>query len=211
MAEPVMSRGEERANSLSHAVGFLGAVAATPILIVRAVHDGSAANIVASSIFGATMMMLYLASALYHAALPGPRKEWLERFDHAAIYLLIAGSYTPFTLGVLRGPWGWSLFGVVWAAAVVGVVIKLSTGVRYRKLSTAMYLLMGWAIVIAIRPLVHNMQSGGLAWLAGGGLAYTLGTVFYLNRRLRYAHFLWHLFVLAGSTCHFFAVLWFAI
>jgi hemolysin III len=130
--------------------------------------------------------------------------------DHAAIYLLIAGTYTPFTLGALGGVWGWTLFGLVWAAAAVGVGEKLIWGVRFPRLSTVLYLLMGWLIVIAIRPLVLSVPPAGLVWLAAGGMAYTLGVVFYSSRRIPYAHFVWHLFVLTGSTCHFFAVLWYA-
>ncbi len=205
--EPRMTPREELANSISHGLGFVAAVSATPILVVRAVRTGGAANIVASSVFGAAMMLLYLSSCVYHAAPPGPRKQLLERFDHAAIYLLIAGTYTPFTLGILRGRWGWTLFGIVWGAAVVGVAVKLGYGVRYRRLSTLMYVLMGWLIVIPIRPLLMNMAPQGLILLAAGGVAYMLGTFFYLNHRIPYGHFVWHLFVLAGTTCHFFAVL----
>jgi len=152
-----------------------------------------------------------VSSVSRYGSPPRPRKNLLERFDHAAIYLLIAGTYTPFTLGVLRGAWGWTLFGIVWAAAAVGVAVKLGYGVRYRRLSTFMYILMGWLIFIAIRPLMQNMAPQGLMWLAAGGVAYMLGTVFYLNRGIPYGHPIWHLFVLAGTTCHFFAVLWYAI
>ncbi|HIF06526.1 MAG TPA: hemolysin III family protein [Gemmatimonadetes bacterium] len=210
MTNTSRSRGEELANSLSHGVGFLCAVAATPILVVGAVERGGAADIVGSSVFGATMMLLYLTSALYHAARDSRLKARLRRVDHAAIYLLIAGTYTPFTLGVLGGPWGWTLFGIVWGAAAVGVAIKLMVGISRPRLSTFLYLIMGWTVVIAIRPLVLNVPPEGLQWLVAGGLLYSGGVVFYVWRRLPYNHFIWHLFVLGGSTCHFFSVLWYA-
>ncbi len=210
MTGTVATRGEQLANSLSHGVGFMGAVAATPILIIGAVNHGGAANVVGSSIFGATLVLLYLASTSYHAVPAGRLKERLHRIDHAAIYLLIAGTYTPFTLGVLGGAWGWTLFGIVWGAAAVGVCDKLIAGVRHPRLSTALYLIMGWAVLIAVRPLVLNMPPQGLGWLVAGGLAYSAGVGFYIARRLPYNHFIWHLFVLAGSTCHFFSVLWYA-
>ncbi|MDA0329645.1 MAG: hemolysin III family protein [Gemmatimonadetes bacterium] len=205
-----MTPREELANSLSHGVGLAGAIAATPILIVGAVARGGAADIVGSSVFGFTMIVMYFASTWYHATLPGTRKDRLRRFDHAAIYLLIAGSYTPFTLGVLGGAWGWTLFGVVWGAAAIGVGVKTLSGVSHPRVSTAMYLIMGWSILIAIRPLTSNMPPEGLRWLVAGGLCYSGGVVFFALRGLPYNHLVWHLFVLAGSTCHFFGVLWYA-
>lgn len=171
---------------------------------------GTASDIVGSSVFAATLVLLYLTSTSYHAAPAGPLKRHLRRLDHAAIYLLIAGTYTPFTLGVLAGPWGWTLFGLVWGTAAFGVFYKLTAGVRYPRLSTALYLIMGWLIVIAIRPLVLEMPLPGVLWLVAGGLAYTAGVGFYASRRIPYGHFLWHLFVLAGSACHFMAVLRYA-
>ncbi len=201
---------EELANCFSHGVGLLGALAATPILIVSAVTRGTATAIVGSSVFAATMVLLYFTSTSYHAAPIGRLKERLRRLDHAAIYLLIAGTYTPFTLGVLAGPWGWTLFGLVWGTAAFGVCYKLTAGVRYPRLSTALYLIMGWLIVIAIRPLVLAMPLPGILWLVAGGIAYTAGVWFYASRRIPYGHFLWHLFVLAGSACHFLAVLRYA-
>ena len=210
LASTLARPGERLANSLSHGVGFMCAVAATPILIIGAVNRGGAADVVGSSIFGATMMLLYLASASYHAVPAGRLKDRLHRLDHAAIYLLIAGTYTPFTLGVLGGAWGWTLFGIVWGAAALGVCDKLIAGIRDRRLSTALYLIMGWAVLIVIRPLVLNMPPPGIALLVAGGLSYSVGVVFYTARRLPYNHFIWHLFVLAGSTCHFFSVLWYA-
>ena len=201
----------ELANSLSHGFGLLCAIAATPILVVGAVKNGGAADIVGSSVFGATMVVLYFTSAWYHATGVGRLKDWLRRVDHAAIYLLIAGTYTPFTLGVLGGPWGWTLFGLVWGAAAVGVGTKLLAGVRFPRISTAMYLVMGWLILIAIGPLVRAMPIQGIGWLVLGGTLYTAGVGFFAARRMPYGHFIWHLFVLGGSTAHFFAVLWYAV
>lgn len=209
---PVAPRSNlELANSISHGVGLAGAIAATPILVVGAVRSGSAADIVGSSVFAASMIALYLASTTYHAARAGRLKARLRQFDHAAIFLLIAGSYTPFTLGVLGGAWGWTLFGLVWGAAALGIGQKLFMGLRYPRLSTAMYVIMGWLIVIAIRPLLLRMPPAGLAWLVAGGLFYSVGVVFYATQRIRCGHFIWHLFVLGGSICHFFAVLWYAV
>lgn len=201
---------EELANWLSHGVGLLCAIAATPVLIVSAVERGTASDVVGSSVFGATMVLLYFTSTSYHAAPVSRFKERLRRLDHAAIYLLIAGTYTPFTLGVLAGPLGWTLLGVVWGTAALGVCYKLTAGVQYPRLSTALYLIMGWLIVIAIRPLVLGMPFPGILWLVAGGIAYTAGVGLYVSRRIPYAHFLWHLFVLAGSACHFLAVLFYA-
>jgi hemolysin III len=207
---PALPR-EELANSLSHGLGLLAAVAATPILVVGAVRDGGASAVVGSSVFAASMIVLYLTSTWYHAAPLGRLKDRLQRLDHAAIYLLIAGSYTPFTLGVLGGAWGWTLFGLVWGSAVIGVLAKLIAGVRYPRVSTVMYLVMGWLVLIAIGPLVAAMPPRGLWWLVAGGLLYTAGVAFFAARSMRYGHLAWHLFVLGGSVCHFFAVLWYAV
>ena len=205
------SRGEEIANSASHGLGLAAALAAMPILIVAAARAGSAANIVAACIFATSMVLLYLSSTLYHAV-PGARiKRLFQKLDHGAIYLLIAGTYTPFTLGVLHGAWGWTLFGVVWGLAGIGLVLKAVDRLAHPLVSTGLYLLMGWLVLIAIRPLTALLPSAGLIWLVAGGLAYTIGVVFYLaDSRWRYSHFVWHLFVIAGTTCHFFAVLWYA-
>jgi len=208
--ERAQSVAEEIANSVSHAVGFLAAVAVSPVLIVSAVQRGSSAQIVGASVFAFTMMLLYLTSALYHILARNKAKQVLRILDHGAVFLLIAGTYTPFTLGVLRGTWGWTLFGLVWGIAVLGVVLKSIGGVRYRRLSTILYLAMGWLIIIAVKPLWLNMPSWGLFWLAAGGVAYTAGVGFYAAKRVRYAHFVWHLFVIAGTACHFIAVLRYA-
>ena len=206
----VQTRGEEIANALSHGVGFIAALAAIPILVVSAVHRGGAGAVVGGAVFGTAMALLYLTSTLYHALPQGRKKTFLRRLDHSAIYVLIAGTYTPFTLGALGGAWGWSLFGTVWGIALVGILLKMLAGPRYPKISSAMYLAMGWMVVIAARPLLQSVPGWGIALLVFGGLSYTLGVVFYLSPKLRYAHFIWHLFVLTGTTFHFFAVLYYA-
>ena len=202
---------EELANSLSHGMGFLLAVASLPILVVFAAQRGSAAGVVGACVFSVTAMLLYFTSALYHALPEGRAKQLFNKLDHAAIYLFIAGSYTPFALGALRGAWGWSLFGVVWGIAVLGVLLKSFNLLRHPGWSTGLYVAMGWLVLIAAVPLIERMALNGLALLVAGGLAYTAGAVvFMFDSRIRYAHFVWHLFVLGGSTCHFFAALWYA-
>ena len=205
------SPGEELANTITHGVALLASLAALPVLVVAAARRGDSWQVIATAIFGATLILLYLASTLYHV-LPSPRaKQVLRVIDHSAIYLLIAGTYTPFTLGVLRGPWGWTLFGTIWALALFGVAAKWSIGFRYPRLSTALYVAMGWLVVVAVRPLVAHVAPAGLAWLLAGGLCYTGGVVFYAtDTRMRYGHAIWHLFVMAGSACHFAAVLGYA-
>lgn len=215
-AAPVASRdqtlGEEIANAISHGLGFLLAVASLPILVFHAAQRGTAVNVAAASVFAGTMILLYLVSALYHAVPASRAKLWLNRLDHAAIYVFIAGSYTPFALGVLRGGWGWTLFAIVWSAAALGVTIKLLDRLKHPVWSTALYVAMGWVALLAAGPLIERMAPTGLAWLVAGGLSYTLGAVvFLLDHRVRYAHFVWHLFVLGGSVCHFFAALWYAV
>lgn len=211
MSERNQTLAEEIANSASHWVGFIAAVVAVPVLVLVTLKLGSVANLVAACIFAATMVLMYFSSALYHAMKPGRMKRALQRLDHAAIYLLIAGTYTPFTLGVLRGGWGWTLFGLVWAIAAIGLVLKFFGRLAKPWLSNALYLAMGWLVLIAAVPLVSNMKLPGLLWLLAGGLAYSGGVAFYAaSDKLRFGHFIWHLFVLAGTTCHFFAVLWYA-
>ena len=205
------SLGEEIANSVSHGVGLAAAAAATPFLIVEAIRRGGAPGVIGASIFASTVGLLYLTSVLYHALPQSRAKPVFQLLDHAAIFLLIAGTYTPFTLGVLRGAWGWSLLGLVWSLALVGVVLKAFSGLRYPRLSLGLYLAMGWLVLIAVRPLWLLMPAEGLLWLLAGGIAYTVGVGFYAADRLRYSHFVWHLFVLAGTGCHFVAVLRYAI
>jgi len=208
--ERTQSPGEEIANSVSHGLGLLAAATAAPVLVHSAVRHGGAARIAGASVFAAAMVLLYVTSTLYHA-LPGNRaKRLFQILDHAAIFLMIAGTYTPFTLGVLRGTWGWTLFGIVWGLALAGIVLSATGGVRYPKLRTFLYLAMGWLIVIAAKPLWLRMPKEGLFWLSAGGIAYTAGVAFYAAKRVRYSHFVWHLFVIAGTACHFIAVLRFA-
>ena len=203
--------GEEIANAISHGCGFLAAVIAGPILLAFTAEKGSAANIVGAGVFAFTMVLLYLISALYHALPESRAKRVFLRLDHGSIYLFIAGTYTPFTLGVLGGPWGWTLFGLVWAMAVFGVILKACNWLSNPWLSTGLYLAMGWLVLIAAVPFITKVAPAGVAWLVAGGLAYTLGVVFFvLDHKVRYAHFVWHLFVMGGTGCHFCAVLWYA-
>jgi hemolysin III len=207
MTERPQTLGEEIANSVSHGVALVVAIVAAPILI-DATRRLGAANVVGAAVFAATMVLLYLTSTLYHALPPGRAKRVFMKLDHGAIYLFIAGSYTPFALGVLGGPWGWTLFGVVWSIAAVGVTLKAFDRLSHPWLSTGLYLVMGWLALIAAAPLVERMPQPGLALLLAGGLAYTVGVVFFmLDSRLRYAHTVWHGFVAAGTGFHFFAVL----
>ncbi|TAL85250.1 MAG: hemolysin III family protein [Rhodanobacter sp.] len=205
------TRGEEIANSVSHGLGLLLALAGLPVLILHAVRTGGVSAVVGAAIFGGSAVLLYLASTLYHAITHQRIKAIFRALDHAAIYLLIAGTYTPIALGVLRGGVGWTMLGVIWSLALAGLLFKAMVGMRFPRVSTVLYVGMGWVALIAIRPLWLHMAPGGLIWLLAGGLAYSLGVVFFvLDEKLRYGHFIWHLFVLAGTTCHFFAVLLYA-
>jgi hemolysin III len=207
-AERAQTVREEIANCITHGVALLASLAALPILVVAAARRGDPWQVVGGALFGATLILLYLASTLYHA-LRGERvKRLLRVLDHSAIYLLIAGTYTPFTLGVLRGAWGWALFGTIWTLALLGVFAKSTVGFRYPRLSTALYVAMGWLVLVAIQPLVARLAPEGLLWLVAGGLCYTGGVTFFVtDGKLRYGHAVWHLFVMAGSACHFVAVL----
>jgi hemolysin III len=200
-----MRRGE-LPNVLTHAFGVAASVAAAAILIVLASLRGSPAEIVGVSVFGATLIVLYVASTLYHAARSDAARARLKVFDHAAIFFLIAGTYTPFTIGALGGGWGWSLFGVIWGLAIVGAIFKIFAAGRFRLVSTLFYIAMGWLVVIAAGPLVRHVDAAVLAWMLAGGIAYTAGTPFYHTRRFRYSHAVWHVFVLAGSACHVVAI-----
>jgi hemolysin III len=216
MSAPFASRdrpqtpGEEFANSVSHGIALLLAVAAVPVLVAAAIQRGATAGIVGASIFAGAMILLYLTSTIYHALPRNRAKRVLQVLDHAAIFVLIAGTYTPFTLGVLRGPMGWTIFGLVWGLSVAGIALKALAGVRFPVLSIALYLTTGWLAVIATGPLVEALPISGLFWLIAGGVAYTLGVLFFLVDRLPYCHFIWHLFVMAGTACHFVAVLHYA-
>jgi hemolysin III len=208
MSQRVQSLGEEIANSVTHGAGFLAALIGVPFLLVATAERGAAINIVGAAIFGTSMLLLYFASALYHALPPGRAKRVFVKIDHGAIYLFIAGSYTPFALGALHGAWGWTLFGLVWGLALAGIMLKTFDRLAHPVLSTGLYLVMGWLALIAIAPLSARVPAAGLALLFGGGIAYTAGVIFFAaDSRWRYAHSVWHLFVLMGSTCHFFAVL----
>ncbi|MFA6959164.1 MAG: hemolysin III family protein [Opitutaceae bacterium] len=205
------TRGEEVANWVTHGLGFVLSIAGLALLIVFASLRGDVWHVVSFTIFGLTMLLLYGASTLYHAYRSGRMKELLQKFDRAAIFLLIAGTYTPFLLTSLRGLWGWSLFGVIWALCGTGAVFQLMARKRYPTISTLAYLLAGWLIVIAFKPLIANVPAGGLWLLLAGGLSYTAGVGFFQWHRLRYHHAVWHTFVLGGSACHFLAVLLFLL
>lgn len=201
------SAGEEVANGISHGIGLLGAMIGTPILLLAAFRHGDIAFFVGTIIFTSTMLLVYLASTLYHGWPPTDTKSLLQVIDHAAIFLLIAGTYTPFGLGPLRAIGGLVMLGIVWALALFGVFMKATRGVlRHRRLAMTLYLGTGWIGLTFIRPLALAIPLSALIWLIIGGVAYTAGTLFFANERMRYGHFIWHMFVLAGSSCHFAAV-----
>ncbi len=206
MTHTVYPPREELANTVTHGAGAIASLIAGAILIVLAVLSGDPWRIVGAAVFSASLVLLYTASAVYHGAPRGPAKLRLEILDHCAIFVLIAGTYTPFTLVSLQGPWGWSLFGVIWGLAVAGVVLKLIFATRFSLLSTLVYIAMGWLAVVAAGPMIAALPLSTLLLLVAGGIAYTAGTIFYHNRRIPYAHAIWHLFVLAGSALHFLAV-----
>jgi hemolysin III len=201
---------EEIAHGITHGVGALLAVAALTILVAKAAVWGDTRAVVAAAIFGTSLFLMYTASTVFHAlphsVLPDA-KHLLRILDHSMIYVLIAGTYTPFTLITLRGPWGWGLFAFTWGLATVGVIFKLFTTGRFERLSTIIYLLMGWCGLVAAKQLMANLPMGGQWWLLAGGLSYSFGVIFYVAERLRYHHAIWHLFVLGGSVCHFFSIL----
>jgi len=205
------SVGEEIAHTITHGIGALLSIAGLAVLVSFASLNGDAWHIVSSSIYGTTLIVLYSASSLYHGVSHPKAKALLQQFDHAAIYLLIAGTYTPFMLVSLRGAWGWSLFGVIWSIAIVGMVFEFVDAKRYKKLSLWLYLGMGWIVVLAINPMLAQVEMGGLILLLLGGLSYSLGVIFYVREQMAYHHAIWHLFVLAGSVLHFFSVLFYVI
>jgi hemolysin III len=203
---------EEIANSITHGIGIYLGVAALVLLVVFASLYGNAWHIVSCSIYGSTLVLLYTASTLYHSFRHPRTKHVFRILDHASIYVLIAGTYTPFTLVPLRGAWGWSLFGVVWGLALCGVLAKVFFIHRFKILTTLLYLVMGWIVVIAAKPMLRSIPAGGILWLVLGGLAYTIGIIFYAaDRKFSYAHAIWHVFVLTGSICHFFAVMFYVV
>lgn len=201
---------EEIANSISHGLGLLLSLVALPVLVLAASEMGNVRFLVGVSVFGGTMVLLYLASTLYHSITHETAKQFFRVFDHTAIFLLIAGSYTPFSLGVLRGPWGWSMLAIVWTLAIIGITLKIRKRTRHSRISIVLYVIMGWLALIAIKPIVMLIPVPGILLIFAGGLAYTGGLAFFAAQRIRYNHFIWHLFVIAGTTCHFFAVLWYA-
>jgi hemolysin III len=206
---PGMAR-DELANTVSHGLGLVLALVALPVLVFSAMRAGDVRFLVGVSVFGATMVLLYLASTLYHSTTHDAAKPLFRLFDHTAIFLLIAGTYTPFALGVLRGPWGWSMLAAVWTLAIVGIVLKIIARTRHSRISIGLYVLMGWMAVVAIKPMFALIPMQGILLIFAGGIAYTGGLAFFASHRIRYNHLIWHLFVIAGTICHFFAVLWYA-
>lgn len=210
LVERPQTAAEEMANALSHGLGLVLSIASLPILLAFAARRGSTLSIVGVGVFSVTMILVYLASVLFHALPPGRSKRFCNRLDHVAIYLFIAGSYTPFVLGLLPEGWRWAVLGLVWTLALVGAVLKLTQRLNNLLLSTALYVAMGWLMVAAAAPWVQSISADGLAWLLAGGLSYSVGVVFFLlDSKLLFGHFVWHLFALGGSSCHFCAALWY--
>ncbi|MFH0981192.1 MAG: hemolysin III family protein [Planctomycetota bacterium] len=206
IALPTYSRGQETANSITHGLGIVLSVAGLAVLVVLAALRGTAWHVVSFSVYGVTLVLLFTASTLYHSFRSPRVKRVLRVIDHSSIYLLIAGSYTPLTLVPLRGAWGWSLFGCVWAIALAGIFVKAYYTGRFRLLSTLVYLALGWLAVVAVKPLLGMLPVAGFLWLLAGGVVYSSGTVFYSWKKLPYHHAIWHLFVLAASICHYIAI-----
>jgi hemolysin III len=202
---------EETVNAWTHGLGAVLSLAGLVVLVVMAGRYGDAWHIVSCTIYGVTMVLLFSSSTLYHSCRSERAKHICRIIDHASIYLLIAGTYTPFVLVSLRGGWGWSLFGVVWGLALAGIVFQIFFVSRFRVLQTLIYLAMGWLAVIAFKPLLARVPLPGLIWLLAGGLSYTVGALFYLWKKLPFHHAVWHLFVLAGSVCHYFAILFYVL
>ena len=199
--------GEEIANSVTHGLGVALAVAGLAVLVSMAALRGEPWQVVSFSVYGGSLILLYLVSTLYHGLTKPETKTIFKFFDHASIYILIAGTYTPFTLVSIRGGWGWSLFGVIWGLAILGILFKIKNTGRWGKVSAAVYVLMGWLCVIALHRMIATIPTAGLIWLFTGGVLYTGGLIFYGWKKLPYNHAVWHLFVLGGSTCHYFAIL----
>jgi hemolysin III len=194
-------------NSITHGIGALASIFGLIYLVIMAGIYGTTWHVVSFSIFGSSMILLYTCSMLYHSFTKPNIKAILQKLDHSAIYILIAGTYTPFALVTLRGPWGWSIFGIIWGLAIAGIIFQLLFyKEKLRFVSSIIYLAMGWIVIIAIKPLLNSLPTGGLLWLLGGGLFYSVGVVFYLWRKLPFNHGIWHLFVLGGTVCHFFSI-----
>lgn len=209
--DKLQTRAEEIGNATTHAMGALLSLVAISLLIVFATNQNDGVKLVSSVVFGCTLLLMYVSSTLYHSITDPKLKHIFRIVDHSSIYLLIAGSYTPFMLVTLKGPWGWTLFTVIWSLALSGVVFKLFFVHRFELLSTVIYLMMGWMAIVAIKPIYENLPLGGLECVVAGGLCYTIGVIFYVWERLKFSHVLWHLFVLAGSIFHFFAVLLYVV
>ena len=209
MTTSTYSAREEWLNCAVHVVGIVASLVALPVLATTALRTGDPWLLAGGLTFGLSALLMFSTSSLYHSAKNPQTRLRLRRLDHAAIYLLIAGTYTPFLLGAMRGAWGWSLLGVVWTLALAGIIAKLTIGFRFPRLSTAFYVAMGWLAVVAVQPMLANVSGSGILWLLAGGLCYTGGVVFYVtDARLRFGHAVWHLFVLGGTACHFVAVLY---
>ncbi|HUS25381.1 MAG TPA: hemolysin III family protein [Candidatus Binatia bacterium] len=209
--DKLYSLGEEIAHAVTHGLGLVASIVGLTALVARAALYGNAWHVTASAIYGATLVLMYAASTLFHS-IPQPRaKHVLRIIDHSMIYCLIAGTYTPFALVTLHGPWGWWLFGITWGLTLIGVVFKVFATGRFESLSLFIYLAMGWCIVFALKPLLHSLPLGGLLLMLGGGLSYTGGVVFYVWERLRWHHAIWHLFVLGGSVLQYFAIFFYVI
>lgn len=201
---------EEIANSLSHGIALVAALIGAPLLILHATRQGDGAYIIGVSVFAATVVLLYLTSTLYHSLPAGRAKHAFRIIEHSAIFLLIAGTYTPFTLGVLNGPFGWTLLALIWSLALVGVVLKAIYRTAHTALFTTLYLLMGWLVVVAIDPMMETIPTTGILWFVAGGLSYTVGVAFFaLSAKLLFGHLVWHLFVIAGTFCHYLTVFWY--
>lgn len=201
--------GEDRMNSLTHGIGAVMSLVGMVVLLVSAVQHGDSWRVVSFTIYGLSLLLLYLASTFYHTSQHPRFKRWLRIADHASIYLLIAGTYTPFLLVNLRGPFGWTMLGIVWGMAVLGVILKVFFIGRHDVLETAVYIIMGWMSVLAYKQMAAGISPGGLAWILGGGIVYTLGVIFYAWNKLPYHHAIWHLFVLGGSVCHYLAIFYY--
>jgi hemolysin III len=198
---------EEVANCVTHGVGLALSVAGFVALVALAYAYGDAWHVASCGVYGASLVALYLASTLYHGARAPRAKQRFQALDHCGIYLLIAGTYTPFTLVTLRGAWGWTLFGLVWGLALAGILFRVLFGTRYRPVAVASYIMLGWLCVVAVKPILQLVPLGALAWIAAGGLTYTTGVFFFAAKRIPHHHAIWHLFVLGGSICHYMAVL----
>jgi len=207
----LQTRAEEIGNATTHALGALLSLVAITLLYQFAASQSDELKLISSIVFGSSLLLMYISSTLYHSMRAPNLKHLFRIIDHSSIYLLIAGSYTPFTLVTLKGPWGWTLFVIVWSLAVAGIIFKMFFVHRFETLSTVIYLVMGWMVVVAVKPLYALLPLGGIECIVAGGLCYTVGVVFYVWEKLRFSHTLWHLFVLAGSICHFFAVLLYVI